>query len=89
MSVTQIRIIRRGGDGNHAFMRLRPMLHDGLHIFRDRLRGSADSKLSEKEAELLIVCGSKLTLCLRIEIPEALLERSKRFLARLVDELLV
>src|SRR4051794_33343995 len=46
-------------------------------------------ELSKKELELRVVSRGQLRLGSLVEIPEPLLERSQRLLARLVEKLLV
>src|SRR5437016_3252256 len=88
-SITQVRVVRRCGDGDVSFSRLRPVLRRGLHVLLHVLRRPADGELLEQESKLLIVGVAERNADVGWQIPELLLEWPERLLARLVKELLI
>src|SRR6266566_1656706 len=70
-------------------MRLRLVLLERRHESIYDLTSVDHSELSEEKAELLLIRFGQAAFHVRRQIPESLLERTKCFLPRLVEELLV
>jgi hypothetical protein len=60
-----------------------------LHVMAHGFLRAADPKLCEQKRELLVVRLRQTFTGSAVEIPEGALERAQRFLARLVEELLI
>src|SRR4051812_26672245 len=88
-SVTEIGVIRSRFDCSEVGMRLGTVNLDRLHELRNDLCRICNSELREEEREFFVVSFRELRLDRVRQVPEAALERTERFLAGLVEELLV